>query len=291
MPPLQSLRESLHDLSQPIGKRTHAAFYCRSIGSTDAADIISIALLNRNDSDLMRHEFAYILGQMQHSHVCPILIEILEDESDSILVRHESAEALGALGDHSSLHVLQKFCDHKSPEISETCQIAVDLIHWRISNPTSVSSGIYRSVDPAPAIVNQIPLPIEDLKIQLLESTKFSLFERYRAMFSLRDINTDESALALVMGFSDKSALFRHEVAYVLGQMQRKVTLTGLTEVLKNMEEHPMVRHEAAEAIGAIGGHDAEAILQDIKKIIGDDKLVGESCEVALDNIEYWSEF
>jgi hypothetical protein len=82
-------------------------------------------------------------------------------------------------------------------------------------------------------------------------------------MFSLRNMNSDDAALALVDGFADSSALFRHEIAYVLGQMQRSVTVEGLSKVLRNKDEHRMVRHEAAEAMGAIGGAEVEAVLNE----------------------------
>ena len=44
------------------------------------------------------------------------------------------------------------------------------------------------------------------------------------------------------------------QVAYVLGQMQNKAASTALVRVLKDVVEHPMVRHEAAEALGSIAG-------------------------------------
>lgn len=44
------------------------------------------------------------------------------------------------------------------------------------------------------------------------------------------------------------------QVAYVLGQLQNKSASATLVEVLKNTDEHPMVRHEAAEALGSIAG-------------------------------------
>ena len=48
-----------------------------------------------------------------------------------------------------------------------------------------------------------------------------------------------------------------------------------------------MVRHEAAEALGAIGSPEAESILRDH---LGDaDQAVRESCEVALGISDYWS--
>lgn len=40
-------------------------------------------------------------------------------------------------------------------------------------------------------------------------NTALPLFERYRAMFALRNIGTDEAVDALASGFSDDSALFK----------------------------------------------------------------------------------
>ena len=68
------------------------------------------------------------------------------------------------------------------------------------------------------------------LREHLLDTSR-PLFERYRAMFALRNRNSEESVLALVAGFHDKSALFRHEIAYVLGQMQHPVSAEGLQRV------------------------------------------------------------
>ena len=153
--------------------------------------------------------------------------------------------------------VLIRFSEHPTPEIAETCQIAIDLIHWKCHHKSSEArqgtSGVYLSHDPAPPIESDVhtaaapgesaaldtssfphvcrALTVTDLKEILMDPSK-SLFERYRAMFSLRNINTDASALAIADSFVDPSALFRHEVAYVLGQMQRSVTVPPLTAVL-----------------------------------------------------------
>ena len=44
-----------------------------------------------------------------------------------------------------------------------------------------------------------------------------------RALFSLRNLGTEESVLAVAEGLScEDNALFRHEVAYVLGQIQSR---------------------------------------------------------------------
>ena len=52
-----------------------------------------------------------------------------------------------------------------------------------------------------------------------------------------------------------------------------------------------MVRHEAAEALGAIVGAEesCRTILEEFKN--DEDDVVRESCEVALDCQDYWSTF
>jgi deoxyhypusine monooxygenase len=67
--------------------------------------------------------------------------------------------------------------------------------------------------------------------------------------------------------------------------MQNNVALPTLNERLSDLEEHVMVRHEAAEAMGAIGNHSAKPIL---KRFLSDENIeVAESCEVALDLLNW----
>ena len=48
------------------------------------------------------------------------------------------------------------------------------------------------------------------------------------------------------------------QVAYCLGQLQSELALPVLTSVLADGEkQEPIVRHEAAEALAAIGGEEA----------------------------------
>jgi deoxyhypusine monooxygenase len=47
---------------------------------------------------------------------------------------------------------------------------------------------------------------------EILLDVERSLFERYGAMFTLRDRGTEECVEALGAGFGDKSILFRHEI-------------------------------------------------------------------------------
>lgn len=281
---LVRLGDCLCSREGPIGKQMNAVFLLKSLGGEDAIDQLKRGM--DSDSVLLKHEIAYVLGQMQDSYANEFLISVLSNEKEDPIVRHEAAEALGAIGDEESLPVLEKYQNHHIKEISETCSLAISLINQRRTLSRGVSEEFnepFTSVDPAPPETNFSS--IEDLQHQLMDTTK-SLFDRYKAMFALRNLMTDESVLALCKGFKDSSALFRHEIAYVLGQMQRPVSIEYLVDRLVDVQEHDMVRHEAAEALGAIEGEKVPEILSKYRK---DDRvIIAESCDVALDIHEYW---
>ena len=77
----------------------------------------------------------------------------------------------------------------------------------------------FATIDPAPASSHSplatssavSALSVPELEATLLDA-KLSLFDRYRAMFALRNDGGKEAVLALARGFSDESALFRYVV-------------------------------------------------------------------------------
>jgi deoxyhypusine monooxygenase len=133
---------------------------------------------------------------------------------------------------------------------------------------------------------------IETLE-KLLLDTKLPLFLRYRAMFGLRDLASPPdlpTAIAavhtLAKGFADSSVLFRHEIAFVFGQLSHPASIPALTAALSNLEEASMVRHEAAEALGSLG--EGEGVEDILKRFLNDkEQVVRESVVVALDMAEF----
>lgn len=89
----------------------------------------------------------------------------------------------------------------------------------------------------------------------------------------------------LIIGLKCKSALFRHEIAYVLGQIQSVLTVSALKANLEDSSENYMVRHECAEALGSIATDECVKILE--KYVKDKEVVVKESCEVALDITDY----
>ena len=97
-----------------------------------------------------------------------------------------------------------------------------------------------------------------------------------------------EPLLAIFAVMDESSALLRHEVAYVLGQMQHPDAVDFLATSLKRQGEHRMVRHESAEALGAIEERwgECETILECF--LNDEDDVVRDSVIVALDAADYW---
>jgi hypothetical protein len=64
--------------------------------------------------------------------------------------------------------------------------------------------------------------------------------QRYRALFALRNRGGDAEVAVLCEALSASSALLKHEVAYVLGQLQHARSVPTLGRVLRDVREHPM---------------------------------------------------
>ncbi|XP_056428323.1 deoxyhypusine hydroxylase [Hyla sarda] len=274
-----SVGRMLLDTSLPLPDRFRALFTLRNLGGAEAVDCIGRGF--GDESALLKHELAYCLGQMGDRRALPILRAVLEDRSQEPMVRHEAGEALGAIGDPEVLVLLRKYSHDSVIEVAETCKLAIQRIEWLQRNPDFSDDNPFLSVDPAP--------PAEERDVPFLRAILLNdnlpLFERYRAMFALRNIGGRDAVLALTDGLQCGGSLFRHEIGYVLGQIQHEAAVPGLSAALDRLEENPMVRHECAEALGSIAQEDC---LKMLRTHIGDlEQVVRESCEVALDMYDY----
>ncbi|EGE02236.1 deoxyhypusine hydroxylase [Trichophyton equinum CBS 127.97] len=301
---IQTLRATLTSETTPLARRFRALFSLKHLAclqpptedTIPAIDAIAAAF--PSPSALLKHELAYCLGQTKNLHAVSSLRHVLEDKNEDSMCRHEAAEAIGALSDISSLDLLRKLRDDPSePDVvRETCEIAVDRILWETSEERQtekVKKSDFTSIDPAPpTALTPEGHSIPALKKTLLD-TSLPLFQRYRAMFALRDLSSPpdlptarEAVEALAEGLKDKSALFRHEIAFVFGQLSHPASIPSLVAALSNKEEAGMVRHEAAEALGSLG--DEEGVEEVLRKFLDDPEVVvKDSVVVALDMAEY----
>lgn len=293
---LEQLRDVLVSKDSELANRFRALFNLKCVAEAwekdpeDANKAVKyIAETFVDDSELLKHEVAYVLGQTKNMTSCPILRTVMLDAAQQPMVRHEAAEALGALGDLESLDDLKKVQENDPhPAVQQTAELAIGRINWAHSakaQEEQLQESLYASIDPAPPLAQDKDYKIAELQKLLVDQEK-PMFERYRAMFRLRDIGTTDAVSALATGFDNEpSALFKHEIAYVFGQMGNPAAVPRLVSVLAKMEEAPMVRHEAAEALGAIATPDVVPVL---KGYLNDPvDVVRESAIVALDMYAY----
>ncbi|PWA51565.1 ARM repeat superfamily protein [Artemisia annua] len=279
------LCERLLDQSQPISERFRVLFSLRNLrGPAPRNALISAT---RDPSNLLAHEAAFALGQMQDAEAIPALKLVLNDYSLHPIVRHEAAEALGAIGLESNITLLKDSLESDpAQEVRETCELALsrleELKNVGDSNEAStIEASPFLSVDPAaPASCSSV----HELR-EIILNEKKGMYERYGALFGLRNQGGDEAVAAIIESLNAKSALLRHEVAYVLGQLQNKAASDALSRVLKDVNEHPMVRHEAAEALGSIADDQCISLLEEFSK--DPEPIVSQSCEVALSMLDF----
>ena len=121
-------RNTICDEDEKMFQRMRALFALRNIGGEESVDALAAAF--GSASALLKHEIAYVLGQMQDDHAVPHLIERLEDLDEDVMVRHEAAEALGAIGNRSAMTTLEKFVNDEEIVVAESCEVAIDLLNW-----------------------------------------------------------------------------------------------------------------------------------------------------------------
>lgn len=288
---VQGLLDKLRNPATSLPAKYRILFSLRGIAGPAAHAAMLEGL--KDPSALFRHEVAYCLGQRQDPAAVATLKQILKDEKEHPMVRHEAGEALGAIGTEECLAPLREHLQDACPEVAHTCQLALQRIeHFAAAAAArqaaeeadaNAAESRYFSVDPTPAAPASTPLP--QLRASLLDEQE-AIFQRYRAMFALRNRGGDEAVRALGASFSSaSSALLKHEVAYVLGQMQDAHAVATLKRVLEDPAENPMVRHEAAEALGAIAEPEC---IQLLKQYATDpEPIVADSCIVALDMLEF----
>lgn len=339
MPPsLDALEASLLNVGGDVklDARFRTLFTLKGLGMAEENRMRVIDIVSKgfaDDSALLKHELAYVLGQLQDVRAIPKLERVLGDMSEHAMVRHEAAEALGAISSPDALPLLRKFlAEDADVSVRETCDLAVRKIELdnsdtgrreaEIKAQQDAHSGareaaalVVPPIDPAPAYVQAkdgLDAPVLD-NVYTAESVPYfrgvlldraqPLFERYRAMFALRntvqrggEAAAEPAIEALAAALTDESALFRHEICFVFGELCHPACISAMTRVLNNTGEHEMVRHEAAEALGGVleesadGPSAHEQVVETLRRWADDEaapRVVRESCMVALDEIAY----
>eukprot|EP00992_Anisonema_acinus_P011391 TRINITY_DN7372_c0_g1_i2.p1 TRINITY_DN7372_c0_g1~~TRINITY_DN7372_c0_g1_i2.p1 ORF type:complete len:267 (+),score=40.34 TRINITY_DN7372_c0_g1_i2:72-872(+) len=172
--------------------------------------------LHTTSSVLLLHEICYTLGQLGDPAALPALQAVLHNPEQDPVTRHEAAEALGAIGTQSARPDLERYLTDGPVEVRETVYLALKRLDWLATSPEPVPNP-YSSIDPAnPATEGET-----EVMGNLLLQSDADLAEQYEALFALRNRADEAAVAALCRGLrAPHSALLRHEIAFVLGQME-----------------------------------------------------------------------
>ncbi|XP_026193044.1 deoxyhypusine hydroxylase [Cyclospora cayetanensis] len=241
LPSLAKIAADLSDKNVSIVVKMSHLFSLREHGGREAAELLVRALKDRAtvDSVLFRHEAAYVLGQLGSPESISFLEDTLADMTEDELVRHEAAEALAAIGSDTSLTTLSAYLEDASHPVKQTCELAVRSLKYKqqqrqqrstqnnetedgvvATSPEKLTSS-FNTVDPSAPFEGCTAADVSRLFAMLMDSQE-PLWTRYRALLTLRDLRVPAAAAAIARCLlrDRSSALLRHEVAFVLGQIQ-----------------------------------------------------------------------
>ncbi|MBM3230088.1 HEAT repeat domain-containing protein [Candidatus Pacearchaeota archaeon] len=107
--------------------RIQAAFHLENQPDDEAVHILGKGL-KTDPSPIVRHEFAFSLGETAHPKIAaPYLMEAVEHDPN-IFVRHEAVLALATLGKEEFISFIARFINDPEPEMAESAQIALQRI-------------------------------------------------------------------------------------------------------------------------------------------------------------------
>ena len=282
--------------------RHEVAFALGQMRAKEATQTLIAVLKNQNEHGMTRHECAEALGAIADETSLEVLRDMRED------AKHREVRETASLALRRVEHVVGNSSSSSGSSRNVATTTTGALVGSKKESTAVVvdeeeDGGGYAtySVDPVPAMDESVKT--ETLADIILDDAA-DIWDRYAAMFALRNraqktfgltkkTKENEQLVQLCSSTLGKtlrsetvqSALLKHEICYVLGQLRddddNEIARKALFECLEDPNEHAMVRHEAAEAIGSRGGEGAEAILR--KYLACEDRVVSESCEVALD--------
>ena len=107
-------------------EKIQAGFHLENAIDSESIRILGRALLTEK-SPIVRHEFAFSLGETTHPKIAIFYLKQAVEKDENIFVRHEAILALATLGDRSVIPFVEQFLDKKEPlEIRQSAKIALD---------------------------------------------------------------------------------------------------------------------------------------------------------------------
>ena len=117
------------DLDKTEEERIQAAFHLENALEDESLNALIKGLFT-DPSPIVRHEFAFSLGETSHPELAGKYLMKAVETDKNIFVRHEAILALATLGRPEFKKFIKNFLNDPEPEIAESAKIALQ----RLSN-------------------------------------------------------------------------------------------------------------------------------------------------------------
>ena len=129
--PAQRFFETLTNREAPITERYIAIFELKNLKNEEAVNLMRDSFPSLGESELLKHELVYTLGQLEERFyplIKDFLYERVRDSQEQKLVRHEAAEAIANYFDQQAIPLLEKELTSGVEYLRQTCQLSLDKI-------------------------------------------------------------------------------------------------------------------------------------------------------------------
>jgi deoxyhypusine monooxygenase len=116
--------EILLDQSLTMEERIQGGFHLENAKEDEAIKKLCKGLMT-DPSAIVRHEFAFSLGETAHPTLAAKYLMKAVEEDKNLFVRHEAILALATLGKKDFIPFVKRFLDDPEPEMSESAEIAL----------------------------------------------------------------------------------------------------------------------------------------------------------------------
>ena len=112
------------DLSKTKEERIQAAFHLEDAKKDESIQSLCKALMT-DPSPIVRHEFAFSLGETSHPDLASKYLMKAIEEDENIFVRHEAILALATLGRKEFIPFVENFLNDPEQEMAESAEVAL----------------------------------------------------------------------------------------------------------------------------------------------------------------------
>lgn len=227
--------------------------------STEYLDNIK-HLLKNDPSPIVRHEAAYILGELKDKECAVSLLNAI-NEDDNRFVVHEALLALSNRGDIQYESEIEMMIRHSDQDVADTAVISLQRLHMK-------QTDFNLSVEAAKKIILAIESKME---------------ERIQASFVLMNDGSNESVDILIEALNhEPNAIVKHEIVFSLGETASKKAATALNLAIK-LSTNDFVIHEILLALSTLGFKEYCETIQEYFKHPSAE--IAESAEIAFERL------